>query len=474
MRKMRSVALIAALSGSVSIAQQPPRTIEPAPVILPTSFNQVPQFVPTASVPLVPQMPALAAPTLAPPSVPAAATVSTPPLQENLRTFAPTTLDLSWVNNHWQLTAGGIPLKDFGRRESEGRLALRLVRSLGLNQYGTIGSPAPLMEYWLADGAPPHGPVPGFPVIGFDLATLHVEETLGQWCLRDSRRVLFNFGPRADDARQAYAVVRKYNFNQVAAVGQPAPAMLVFLAGPTAESDPVRSGQLQQAVASHESPEVSARKAQELQKLKEQFPSLGAETVAQPALRTLRTPDQPRQPFSANIREFGGEGLPATNPAMSARGSAGDDRVAFDWRRVQIRLDGNDWKLAADTLVFANFGHDQDAARRALDAVRYYRFSERHFVGRPTRLFSYFLVNGLAPRGTPFGVAGETFQPDALRVQQIEGKWALCLADRAVITLGESQEEAADLLQVIRRQKFDVVCRIGKPEDGFTFLARSW
>jgi hypothetical protein len=416
--------------------------------------------------------PGSAAPTLSAQLTPAAKAQANPPFSENLRSFDPTTLDLTWANNRWQLTAGGVVLKDFGRREAEGRLALRLARGLRLNQYGTVGSPAPLLEYWLVDGAAPRGPVPGFSVITFDPSSLHVEVTLGQWCLRDSRRVLFNFGPRAEEARQAFAVVRKYGFGQVAVVGQLSPSMVVFLAGAPGEDDGASSGRPHQSPGNHETPEVAARKAEELRKLKERVPTLGAETVAQPALQTLRTPDQPRLAFSPSVREFGGEGLPsrdATNAAPPDRG----DRVPFDWRRAQVRLDANEWKLTVDSLVLATFGPDQEAARRALDAVRYYRFTEQHLVGRPTRYFSYFLVNGMAPRGVPFGMPGEPFQPDALAVRQVEGRWALCMADRPVITLGDRRDEASDLLQVIRRQRFDMLCRVGKSEDGFTVLTRS-
>jgi hypothetical protein len=98
---------------------------------------------------------------------------------------------------------------------------------------------------------------------------------------------------------------------------------------------------------------------------------------------------------------------------------------------------------------------------------------KRHLVGGPTRLFSYFLVGGMPPRGVPLGVPSEPFQPDALKVREVEGKWALCSGDRPVITLGDRKEDASGLLEVIRRQRFDLLCRVGRPEDGFTFLARS-
>jgi hypothetical protein len=468
MRKLALIGFAAAVLTAQAEARQPAQPGGTAPLASPMSFTQVPQLSPAGSVPLFPLHSTLTPATLpgplTPPSSPA------PPLNENLRTFDPATLELSWANGRWQLTASGFVLKDFGRKEAEGQAALRLARGLRLNQYGTIGSPAVLMEYWLTDGAAPGGPVPGFTTLSFDAASLHVEETLGRWCLRDGRRVLFNFGTRAEDARQALGVLRKYGFNRVAVVGQFSPSMLVFLGGPPGEGDVTMNGRPVRQATSHETPETAARKAEELQRIKERVPGVDADTVVQPAVRPLRTQDQPRLPFSGTVREFGGDGLTPANPSS---GADSGDRVAFDWRRVQTRLDGNVWKLAAGGVVLASFGADQDAARRALDAIRYYRFTELHLVGRPTHLFSYFLVGGMPPRGVPLGVPSEPFQPESLKVREIEGKWALCSGDRAVIALGESKDEATGLLEVIRRQRFDLLCRIGKPEDGFTFLARS-
>ncbi len=388
------------------------------------------------------------------------------PLVENLRAFDPGTLDVTWSDNRWRLTVGGRVLKDFGRREAEARQALRLARTLGLSQYGTVGAPDPLMEYWLADGKAPRGPVTGCPVIAFDAASLHVEESLGQWCVRDDRRVLFNFGARPDAARQAFAVLRKYGFGQVAVVGQLAPSMFVFLA-PSRDAAPNEpgAGKPARALVTHEPPEAAAKKAAELKRLKDRYPTVGAETVAQPALRPLRTPDQPRQAFSVAGHSFRGEG--AARDAADAGG-----RVGFDWRLAQVRLDGREWKLTAGSLVLADFGPDQEAARRALDVIRYYHFTEQCRVGQPEPRFTYFLVNGLAPRGVPFGVPSVPFRPDALKARPAEGGVALCDGDRALITLG-GPDEAADLLAVIRRQRFDLLCHVGPAEGGLSFLAKA-
>ena len=62
-----------------------------------------------------------------------------------------------------------------GRHETEAREALRLLRELRLNQRGTVGSPRPVMEYWLTDGRAPQGFTQGLrPLPGGEAAELEV------------------------------------------------------------------------------------------------------------------------------------------------------------------------------------------------------------------------------------------------------------------------------------------------------------
>jgi hypothetical protein len=148
---------------------------------------------------------------------------------DSTTTFDTDQVELQWKDNRWQLFSGSVFLKDFGRSEIEGRVVLRLVRDLHLNSRGTVGVPHPIMEYWLVNGEPPRGPVPGLRTLPLGLATLRVEQVQGQWCLRDAQRILFNFGQQADVARQGLAIIQRYGFTHVGYVGLASPVMLVFL-----------------------------------------------------------------------------------------------------------------------------------------------------------------------------------------------------------------------------------------------------
>src|SRR5207244_83919 len=111
--------------------------------------------------------------------------------EENLTQIHPQLVDLQWRDDGWQLVDDGIILKDFGRREKEARAALSLIRDLGLTQRGTVGSPQPIMEYWLANGHAPSGVMRGLRPKPIDLASLRVEEAQKQWVVRDQYQILF-------------------------------------------------------------------------------------------------------------------------------------------------------------------------------------------------------------------------------------------------------------------------------------------
>src|SRR5438034_1169875 len=166
-------------------------------------------------------------PTSSAPAAPAGSTVlSTPSTQpafgsvasaseENIQSFDARSVDVQWIDNRWQMVAAGKVIKEFGRKEMEAREALRIVRELRLNQIGTIGTPRPVMEYWLSNGQAPNGFVPGLKTVSLETENLRVEQTQGQWWLRDNRRFLFTFGSHADEAHQALAIIRRYGFRQI-------------------------------------------------------------------------------------------------------------------------------------------------------------------------------------------------------------------------------------------------------------------
>ncbi len=392
-----------------------------------------------------------------PPLIPLPAPAETPPV-ENLQSFDGRDARLVWNDRRWQIVVGERVLKDFGRRENDARGALRLIQDLELTQRGTVGAPAPVMEYWLSHGHGPTGITPGLRALAIDLSSLRVEQIQAQWCLRDDLRILYNFGLRPQEAQRALAIVRKYGFDRIAVLGQAAPEMTVWLcsAEPWNTSGPLASAH------GRARPQKQAN------------PSPGPQTMG--SIVTAALPP---------LQE-GGPTLHRTH-LVAAKGARGADKMApslpgwdeqgewipFDWRQVQLRQEEGGWKLAAGSIVLACFGTDAETAQQALAAVRHYRLTEQCRVGAPEPVFCYYLSNGQAPRGLMFGLPSIAFQPSKLSVERLGSIWALCEAQKVLILLGDQVEDARRLLEVIQHQQFDRIIQLGPPEHpAMTLLVR--
>jgi hypothetical protein len=335
------------------------------------------------------------------------------------RTFDVRQTELRRVGGNWVILAEGTLLKDFGPSELDAREALRILRALKANQHATIGTPRPVMEYWLSDGRAPTAVDPKLRLVALDLNTLKVEQLEGDWRLRDARRLLFNFGKNREDAYLALDVIRHYGFTQLGHVGQGAPALLYFLGTPGDDHRP---------------------------------PPLPA-PVAAPRPAQLGSPQGAVQ-VSAS----------APSPVST------EEHYRFDPRRVEVKREQNEWRLVHAGRVLASFGPNQTEAQFAYNVLQYYRFTEQCVIGKPA-CFAYFLVNGQVPRGVKFGVQSEVFRPEALLLRQVGDSWVLCEGDRPLLNFGQRVQEARQVLQFMQRHRCDHLCRLGSAEGyGMTFL----
>jgi hypothetical protein len=430
----------------------------------------------STSVAVAWQMPTLVSPTrtaVAPELLPAL------PGVENVQGFDPQDLRVVWGNRRWQIVSRGQIIKEFGSREQDARQAVRILQELGINQHGLVGTNPVVMEYWLTNGKVPQGLLPShLRTTTLELPQLRVEQKNGQWYLRDNKRVLMHLGPRASDAQQALGIIRKYQFEQVGVIGQAAPSMYVFL-GRTNMMTPSLS---LPAGAAGQGRQIQTTRFSRLAKNSDGTPRFektrtspavssmaGLDQAVTPVIAPLvdqanqRRPDQAR-PFQWHARShFAGQPSQVTN-----------DRIGFDWRQVQLRQDESDWKLTAGRTVLANFGPAMNEARLALQAMRYYRFTEQWRVGGQNAYLTYYVAPGTAPRGLMFGLQGEEFKPTQLKVKKVETGYALCQGQRVVLRLREREEDARKVLDSITRANCDQLCKIGKPgQESMTLLVRS-
>jgi hypothetical protein len=417
--------------------------------------------IPPGRGPVGPSAPTSAAPPGVVGTVPLAVSQSHDPLnapaKEKLADFDPIQTEIRWLNNHWQLLAGGVFIKDLGTNEGNAREALRVIHDLHLSQRGTVGEPQPVMEYWLAGGHAPQGVAGGLRLLPMDLNSLRVESFQGQWFLRDANRVYFVFGTHGEEAAQALDVIHRHGFSQVGYVGQPSPSLVYFLGGPNslAHSDMVPVPQ--------SSPGITAANSGQLPATMGTQPGQGMGSF--PARQLGGT--MPRNSFPEHL-------LRDINPQVLDQ-SGQTDRVVFDSRQVQVRRDNQDWKLYFGPHAIANFGPNQSDARQALNVLQLYHCNEQCLIGQPREpSFTYFLSNGQPPRGTVYGMASYPFRPDNLSIRQIGADWSLCDSDRVLARFGAKVEDAKQLLQVIQQQQFDHICHVGHGDvPGMNILVRT-
>lgn len=389
---------------------------------------------------------------------------------DGLTHFDPNLLQVTWSREGWRIRAGEVVLKDFGKEQDHARQALRIIRDLRLTQYGTIGSPAPVLEYWLANKEAPQGRVYDSRVYPIDLGTLRVDCNQGQWHLRDDARILFNFGLREDYAREALELLQRHRFNRLATLGQARPSMMVFLTDPRDH----RTLPPTSATAMLQKPtlEQQMNEAQGQPKSQDARAAFSANsTYLTPSIPPLRTSSRRESIFDPNVYQ-------TSQSVLGAREVPGvtdlTTRAPFDARQVRLSREGNDWVVHAGSHVFGRFGPEEKLARQALQVMHHYRFNEHCLIGQPVPRFAYFLINGQPPQGVLFGTKNKGFQPNHLVVKQIEGKWCICEGNNTILRLGETPAEAFHLLETIQRYRFDRLCWLGdSPEKGFTFLARS-
>jgi hypothetical protein len=379
-------------------------------------------------------------------------------------TFDPARVEVSRKDRRWQLVAEGKVLKDFGAAEQDARLANAIVRKLGLDEVARVGTESQGMEYWLSRGNPPTRPQRGsLRAIELSPSSMRVERMSGQWCVRDEGKVYFAFGDNEADARQALEALRRYHFTQACLIGHPGAMMSVFFGEASPEVPVLRSSALESA---HTPGKLVVGKFPRLAKgpdgaEKKIMPKSGGMAPSQPLIPATGKPHDPRPE----------QGWRAKRSVLTP---GPDGRVVFDWRQVSLNQAPGACELTIGQNVLASFGPDVESARLTLSALRYYRCSEMLLL--PGEVAGKWLVTPTAaPRGVMFGMTADAVRPDKLRVvQDGQSRYALAEGEKVVIPMGTSPQDAARLLEVMRKAHIDRISRLGPiGPDGVAILLRS-
>jgi len=167
-------------------------------------------------------------PTPPPPPVqiPSAPSPPLPPMQiqEDCIAFNPGNIQVSNIQGSWKIVDGNHWMFDFGNNEGQARRVFRVIRHYRMNQSCFVGRPDPSFQYMLAAGNAPSGNLDGEDCIAFNPGNIRISNIQGRWKIVDENHWMFDFGNNEDQARQAFAIIKKYGFSRSCFVGRPNPS----------------------------------------------------------------------------------------------------------------------------------------------------------------------------------------------------------------------------------------------------------
>jgi hypothetical protein len=147
-----------------------------------------------------------------------------PAVEEDCIGFNPNTTAVRRIGGRWKIVDGSHSMFDFGNKEGEARQALRIIKHYGMNQSCFVGRPNPSFQYMLVSGNAPSGSFSGEDCIGFNPHTIEVRRIDGSWKIVDGSHWMFDFGNKEAEARETFAIIKKYGFNRTCFVGRPNPS----------------------------------------------------------------------------------------------------------------------------------------------------------------------------------------------------------------------------------------------------------
>jgi len=87
-----------------------------------------------------------------------------------------------------------------------------------------VGRPNASFQYMRVNNKEPSGAVSGEDCISFNPNTIAVKKVNGRWKIVDGNHYMFDFGNKGAEAKQAFAIIKKYGFTKSCFVGRPDPS----------------------------------------------------------------------------------------------------------------------------------------------------------------------------------------------------------------------------------------------------------
>ncbi|MCC6459619.1 MAG: hypothetical protein IT260_04045 [Saprospiraceae bacterium] len=139
--------------------------------------------------------------------------------------------------------------------------------------------------------------------------------------------------------------------------------------------------------------------------------------------------------------------------------------IAFNPNNISLTPD---YRLTdGDLSLFAL--PNRKEAEKTMALIKKYGLNRSCAVGLPNPSFSYCLVTHKSPQGPAAEEDCQAFDPAALRLEKVGGRYALLYGNERVVPF-ETRKEAVLALGIIRKYGFRFQCFVGRPAPSFLYL----
>lgn len=146
--------------------------------------------------------------------------------------------------------------------------------------------------------------------------------------------------------------------------------------------------------------------------------------------------------------------------------------IPFDYNRISIASTIDGYQIVQGSRWLLNFKTDIASAIKALEIIKFYKFTHQCFVGNgiidePSML--YYLCNGKSPVGEFSGEDAVHFNLSKIEVKQIDGRWKIVEGSHWIMDFNTSkieeinEKEATQAFAIIQKYGFTKICFVGRP-----------
>lgn len=150
----------------------------------------------------------------------------------------------------------------------------------------------------------------------------------------------------------------------------------------------------------------------------------------------------------------------------------GEDCLSMNYNTIRIEKINSSWKIVEGSSWLLDFGSSVYNAIQAYKIIKHYKFTSQCFVGRPGPSMKYFLSGGKAPAGPFIGEDSIGFNPSAIIVKKINGRWKIVEGSHWIMDFGGSEAEALKSFSIIQKYGFNRICFVGRPNPPMVYFRR--